>query len=233
MPPAPDFGPPVVDDVGGFRVVRDDLVPGGTKRRVVPLLLGEPDEYVYASPAQGYAQLAIALACAAAGKRATIFVAQRAKYAPLTEQAAAAGATICEVPLGFLSNVQAKADRYAAQNNARLLPFGLNSPRVRTGIAAVARSLPFVPDEVWTVAGSGMLARALQEAWPRAEFHVVKVGKDDIQLGAAETYRAPEKFHQDAKFPPPFPSCVTYDAKAWRFMLDRASPGALFWNVGS
>ena len=42
------------------------------------------------------------------------------------------------------------------------------------------------------------------------------------------------KFHQDCKKPerPPFPSSLTYDSKAWTFIKEHASDGALFWNVG-
>jgi hypothetical protein len=31
---------------------------------------------------------------------------------------------------------------------------------------------------------------------------------------------------------PDFESSVTYDAKAWSILQERASDGALFWNVG-
>lgn len=225
--------PPVVETHNGFRVVRDDLIPGGTKRRVVPLLITKTKEYVYASPAQGYAQIAIALCCRDHGKRATIFVAKRDELHPLTQQAFDCGANIVQVPMGFLAVVQAAARDYAAENNARLLPFGLNSPRIRRGLADVALSIPFVPDEVWCVAGSGVLCRSLQMAWPDADHCVVKVGKQDIDVGKASAYIHPLKFGEDAKVKPPYPSCSNYDAKVWEYVLRYASPGALVWNVGA
>lgn len=52
--------PPVIERFGKILVVRDDLVPGGTKARVLPDLLRGGQEYVYASPAYGYAQIALA-----------------------------------------------------------------------------------------------------------------------------------------------------------------------------
>lgn len=226
---------PVIEVHNGFRIVRDDLIPGGTKRRVVSLLLDDRhEEYVYASPRQGYAQIAIALACRDAGKRATIFLAEAAEPHPLTVRAVEAGATIIDVKMGFLKNVQSAARQYAQQKRARLLPFGLDAPVIRDGLAAVARSLPFVPAEVWTVAGSGMLTRSLQQAWPEpTRFHVVKVGKDDIDTGRATIHRCTRSFAQNAKVFPPFPSAKNYDCKAWEFMLKYASPMALFWNVGA
>jgi len=52
--------PPVVTDHFGIRVVRDDLFPGGTKARFAGRLFDDADEVVYASPAEGGAQTALA-----------------------------------------------------------------------------------------------------------------------------------------------------------------------------
>ena len=65
-------------------VVRDDLFPGGTKARFLPLLFDGVSEVVYASPAEGGAQTALATVAAQLGKRATIFVAKREQLHPRT-----------------------------------------------------------------------------------------------------------------------------------------------------
>jgi threonine dehydratase len=223
---------PVIEERDGVLIVRDDLIEGGTKRRVIDSILTGFDEYVYASPAAGYAQVALAYGCAANGKRATVFVAKRAALHKRTEEAKAAGAKIVQIPYGYLSNVQAKAKAYAALTGACYIPFGFDSEPVLEGLADIARALPVKPAEVWTVAGSGLLTRALQRAWPAARFFAVKIGSTP-KAGAATVYDAPEKFEQDAKIKPPFPSCSNYDAKAWRFIKQHASPGALFWNVAA
>ncbi len=223
---------PVIEEIDGIHVVRDDLLPGGTKRRVIPLLLGGAEEFVYASPAYGYAQVALAYSCAAAGKRATIFTAKRKALFPLTAEAARAGAKIVQVPHGYLSNVRAKARAYCEASGAMLLPFGLDCQQMLLGIADVGASLEITPAEVWTVAGSGTLTRALQLAWPQAEFFAVRIGAES-DCGRATVITAPEEFAQPAKIRPPFPSCSNYDAKAWRFIRSHASPGALFWNVAA
>lgn len=233
--------PPIITEVDGFLIVRDDLVEGGTKRRVIGRLLSkggegllDPDKYsefVYASPAFGYAQVALAHACRESGVRATVFTALRSEKHVRALEAEAAGAKIVMVPMGFLSNVHAKARRYAEAVGAKLLPFGLDCPEMRDGLTEVAESLKIKPKEVWTVVGSGTLTRSLQKAWPRANFCAVRVGCKTSDVGRATVYTAPEKFPQDAKVPPPFPSCSNYDAKAWRFITEHASPGALFWNV--
>jgi hypothetical protein len=224
--------PPRIDRVGRLLIVRDDLVPGGTKRRVLPGLLSGGREYVYASPAYGYAQVALAHACRDVGSRATVFTAKRKTLHPRTAEEKAAGAKVVLVPTGYLSNVQARARAYCAAVGADLLPFGFDTPAFGAALADIARSLACQPAEVWTVAGSGSLSRALQAAWPAAAFHAVRVGKPPA-VGKARLWAAPEPFERAAASPPPFPSCANYDAKAWRFLTRHAAPDALFWNVAA
>lgn len=224
---------PVVQTIEGITVVRDDLIAGGTKRRVIPALLTGSDEFVYASPAYGYAQVALAHTCREMGLRATIFTAKRNELHPRTVEAKKAGAKIVMVPHGYLSNVQSKAKAYCAASGSTLLPFGLDVPLVRDGIAQVAKSLHLNPMQVFTVAGSGTLSRALQQAWPNAQFIAVQVGSKP-NIGKASLLIAPEKFEDDAKIKPPFPSCSNYDAKAWQFVKKHASGSSvLFWNVAA
>lgn len=217
----------------GLFVVRDDLVPGGTKARVLPGLLAAIDaarQVVYASPACGYAQVALAYAARATGREAVVFTAKRKEPHPRTAEAAALGARIVMVPAGYLAHVTARARDYCELTGATLLPFGLDHPAMITGLREVARSIPHEPSEVWSVAGSGTLSRALQSAWPSASFHAVRIGREP-DVGRARLYTAPERFEQEARERPPFPSCSNYDAKAWRFVRRSASPGALVWNV--
>ena len=227
--------PPIrITEHDGIRVVRDDDVFGGTKRRALARLLRATEgvEYVYASPAYGFAQVALAAAAADTGNRATIFVAARKQLHPRTQAAQLAGATIIEVEHGYLSHVQAKAKAHCDETGAQYVTFGLDDPAYLDAIAAIARDDTGIdePAEVWTVAGSGMLTRALQQAWPNATFHAVQIGQEP-DVGRATLHKAPEKFEQPARQPPPFESCDNYDAKAWRHIQRHASPGALFWNV--
>lgn len=223
---------PEIVEHDGILVVRDDKMPGGTKARVLPVLFDHRQEYVYASPVYGYAQVALAHTAKAHGKTATVFCAGRRTKHPRTIEAEKAGARVVEVPVGYMSVVRSRARLYAQAAGARLLPFGLDDPAFIEALAAVARSLALKPAEVWTVAGSGVLSRALQLAWPQARFFAVQVGTVP-EVGRATLLTAPEKFEQEAKQPPPFPSCSNYDAKAWRFIRKHASPGACFWNVAA
>ena len=54
--------------------------PVGTKARFLPILFEDANEVVYASPAEGGAQTALATVAAQLGKRATVFVAERNKW---------------------------------------------------------------------------------------------------------------------------------------------------------
>ena len=97
--------------------------------------------------------------------------------------------------------------------------------------AAVATGLQ--PAEVWSVAGSGVLTRALQRAWPQARFVAVVVGREGCDTGRARRIVHPLPFERPARVLPPFPSAMGYDAKAWEYLRAEAGPGALFWNVGA
>jgi 1-aminocyclopropane-1-carboxylate deaminase/D-cysteine desulfhydrase-like pyridoxal-dependent ACC family enzyme len=225
---------PQVIEHDGVLVVRDDLFPGGTKARFLPVLFDGADEVVYASPAEGGAQTALATVAAQLGKRATIFVAKRANPHPRALMAKRLGAKVMQVSPGYLSTVQARAREYAKKASAKLAPFGIDLPEAIEAIAAAARSIEIEPDEVWCASGSGVLARGLAAAWPKARRHVVQVGRalspDEVAGASIHVYPAP--FGREPRSKPPFPSDPHYDAKAWEQCAARKGPGrVLFWNV--
>jgi len=228
----------IIKEYDGIKVVRDDLLNGGTKRRAFTIYVKskpEVDEFVYASPRQGYAQLSLAYACRDLGKKCTVTVPQGERYW-LTNKAVEVGANIIEVPMGYLTNIQAKAKKYCFDNGAHLIPFGGDHPVIIEAMTQTALSLNVNPKEVWTVMSSGVLSRGLQAAWPNAKVYGVRIGHNTtrIEQGRAETFKSDYKFHQECKEPerPPFPSSLTYDSKAWMFIKEHASKGSLFWNVG-
>jgi hypothetical protein len=225
---------PVVREHNGILVVRDDLFPGGTKARFMHHVFDGANETVYASPAEGGAQAALATVARQLGKRATIFVAQRARPHPRTLEAARLGATIVPVAPGYLSVVQARAREYCSRAGAALVPFGADMPEAVLAIAEAAKAIGIVPDEVWCAAGSGVLARGLAMAWPRARRHVVQVGRalTSADVAGATIHVYPAPFGREAKSKPPFPSDPHYDAKAWELCAARKGPGrVLYWNV--
>jgi hypothetical protein len=225
---------PIVRDHAGILVVRDDLFPGGTKARFMPALFDGAAELVYASPAEGGAQTALAHCARRLGKKATIFVAARKRQHDRTLEAARLGAKIVPVAPGYLSVVQARAREYCMRTGARLVPFGVDLPFAIDAIAAAARATGIVPDEVWCAAGSGVLARGLAKAWPHARRYVVQVGRElsPEDVAGARICAHGLDFGQAARTQPPFPSDPHYDAKAWEICCARHGAGrVLFWNV--
>jgi len=84
---------------------------------------------------------------------------------------------------------------------------------------------------VWSLAGSGCLTRALQQAWPQARVHAVSMGFSHAKLGNATVHITPEAPTEPAEIRPPYPSAAHYDAKIWRFVSTAGSDDALVWNV--
>lgn len=230
---------PIVERHGRFWVVRDDLLPGGTKRRFLyRFLSAQPNvkEWVYASPRVGYAQVALAHVTKDLGIKGTV-VLPKGKHFHLTTEAISLGANIIEVPMGFLTHIQHVAKKYVEETEgSQLLPFGLDHPVIVDEISRVANTLPIKPKEVWTCISSGVLSRGLQKAWPDAKVYGVLTGHgtSDKERGRAEVIKSKYKFNQKCKLneKPPFPSSDYYDSKVWSIMQEMAGDDALFWNVG-
>lgn len=225
---------PELQDHDGVLVVRDDRFTGGTKARYLEELFEGSEEVVYASPAEGGAQTALAAVAEQLGKRATVFVAKRKQPHPRALEAKRRGAKVLQVKPGYLTVVQSRAREYAAARGASLAPFGVDLPAAIEKIAEAARSLEEQPDEVWCAAGSGVLARGLARAWPDADRHVVQVGRqlsaEDVAGATIHVEHAP--FSKAEKQAPPFPSDPHYDAKAWKHcQAEKGSGRVLFWNV--
>jgi hypothetical protein len=231
---------PIIEEIDGVLVVRDDLLDGGTKRRGFNFYIESfpnIDEWVYASPRQGYAQLALAYSCKDYGKRATVTIPKGERYW-LTDEAEKLGANIIEVPMGFLTNIQSKAKQYALRTEkCGIIPFGGDHPIIIEGIRKTALSLEIEPPkEIWTVMSSGVLSRGLQKAWPDAKVFGVQIGHGTTKEEMGRAIPIPKRipFHKECPINerPPFPSSLTYDSKAWKHIKEMASGGALFWNVG-
>ena len=235
--------PFVLEEHAGVRVVRDDLLEGGSKVRFLPALI--PDgtrEVVYGGPCCGGAPLALSVFGREAGVKVSLFYAKRGTLLPRQARALRNGAAIYQVPLGFMTNVQAKARAYAAEAGALFLPLGFDRLEAQAPfVAAMQRAAAGLeaPDEVWCASGSGMLARCLGLAFPEARVVAVAVGLRS--RWAAQEFpanvsvrRATLRFEQTEWRLAPFPSCPNYDRKAWHACIaDRAVPPArkLFWNV--
>jgi hypothetical protein len=228
------FPPPALIEHDGILVARDDLIGGGTKARYMARLFESAEEVVYASPAEGGAQTALAWTAHAMGRKATLFIAKRKTPHNRGLLAKRLGATVWQVSPGYLTVAQARARAYCAATGATLAPFGMDMPEAIDEIAAAAVASGAVPDEVWCASGSGVLARALAKAFPSARRHVVQVGRElsPGDVAGATIHIHPLPFGNECETRPPFPSDPHYDAKGWEIAKARRGPGSvLFWNV--
>lgn len=226
---------PEIEYIDGVTVVRDDLTPGGSKTRVFLAMMqaSAAEEFVYAGPAFGAAQEALAIAAYRTGKQATLFVAKRRTRHPRTEAAHSYGARIVEVAPGYLNVVRSRATAYAEARGAVMVPFGAAVPEARE-IGVAATRLRLAPRTVWCAGGSGTLAMALRGVWPYAQLNVVEVGRalDLPENDLLRVHRAPYRYEQRCKTTPPFNADPHYEAKAWEAMHTAGDlDGALFWNV--
>ena len=219
----------------GFNVVRDDLLPGGTKQRVLTEMLAgskKPD-FVYPAHPYGHGAVALAHATKSLGYGLALFypkVFAVSRMMNLAIKHRHVSYYIVESMEKQTDLVQIAKD-YAEFYDSVLLPVGFDMPEFSERLIELARGLPIVPDEVWTVAGSGCLARALCDAWPNANVNAVSLGFDHLNAGRAKVHLAPETAEQAAMEMPPYPSSEYYDAKVWKFAKEMGSEGALIWNV--
>ena len=197
---------PVVEKIDGIFVVRDDFIKGGTKRCFADKLIYGFDEVVYASPVYGGAQIALAYAAKELNINCTIFCAKRKDPHPRTLEAHNAGAKIVQVPANQAIEARAKI----VQN-------------------FIGEEL----DQVWSVAGSGVLIRGLNKGLKSKSFNVVQIGRklSKSDVASSNIFIHPLDFSQDSKVNPPFPSCSNYDAKAWEYVKKYGNSKTLFWNV--
>ena len=245
-----------------LHVIRDDYLTGGTKQRALALYLNKfpnIEEFIYVSPPNGYAQIALAYVSKILGKKGTVFVSKpnNNKRTELTQTAAKFGAKIMEYKKpNTMKDLRQYAQTYAQGINRKtkeptvmILPFGLDDTDYISMLAnAIKEQLSIEvienpPKRLWLVAGSGTILRSLHLIFPDTFFNIVQVGKpiwDDILeeityndgKPSYKLYIAPEKFWEPAQEEPPYPSVSTYDAKLWQFVIRNAEPDDYIWNVG-
>jgi hypothetical protein len=224
-----------IQDFNGFKVVRDDLFEGGTKRRAFSKLIDsiKENELVYACDYYGHAAYAIALTALDAGKTVMLFYLSPKIETEIFKKATSLPNVKYQIVEGAKTQVEASktAIEYAKQHGAKFLPIGLDFPEFGAKLEEVVKSANIKAPEIWCMGGSGTLGRALQRAYPDIPVNIVSVGTNNFNGGTNTVYSAPEKLDEEAEIKPPYSSSAHYDAKTWRFVLKHAKPGAYIWNV--
>jgi len=236
--------PITIEKHHGIYVVRDDLLPGGTKSILLSVMNNENPhikEYVYASPVYGGFQIALSIYCKTHNIKATIFCAKRTKQHPNTLKCIEHGANVIEVDYGYLSVIEKKAREYCiGKLNVEKIIFGASTNKNKLIIAKrverAMKTLPFIPDEIWCAIGSGTLVSGILLGTRNINIVGVQVGADfkeeDKNL---RIIKYPKSFDKESKIKIDFPSMPNYDLKAFELCLKemKINPNKkiLFWNV--
>ena len=226
------------ENQNGIYVLRDDLLPGGTKSILIDSLVHVCDnvnELVYASPCYGGFQIALSIFCKNNNKKATIFCAKRKIRHPNTETCVQNGANFVEVPYGYLSVVEKHAREYVREREPGVtlkIAFGANSPESINIIASRAKRVierfytiyGTPPDEIWCAVGSGTLISGIIQACNEMQgtasplkIYGVQVGKEFKCSNSPNVTIIvyPKPFEYASKLEANFPSMPNYDLKAF------------------
>lgn len=246
-----------LDRVEDFYVVRDDLLAGGTKERacrdfLAELAAGEDREFVYASPFCGFAQVALARACADLGQRCVLFAARDPNFEDkraheYSKLAASFGAEV--VVCDSLTEAHAQSLKFAEERGSLIVPLGFDHPGFRRLLTASLKSVwseilkqsGAVPQRLWLPVGSGTLAKCLRAVVPASvELRLINVNvlrvedsrlMEVMKLPNVQFESVPESFEEPSTSLPPVPSNLHYDAKLWQFLKREAREGDIWWNV--
>lgn len=228
--------PFVIQECNGFKIVRDDLFEGGTKRRAFNNLIDSisESELVYASDYFGYASYAIALTAQEVGKKVKLFYCSPKNETEVFKKTITLPNVTYEIVKDASTQMEATASalEYAKEHAAGYLPVGLDFPEFSAELQKIVKTANIQAPEIWVLGGSGNLGRALQRAYPDIPVNMINLGTADFNgEGVYNIWNAPEKWNEPAEVKPPYPSTPYLDGKVWRFVLEHAKPGAYVWNV--
>lgn len=233
------YGSPVVSTHENVRVVRDDLLVGSKVRGGDCLISSLPEEIktlVYVQPRTGLAGVSILDVASRHNKDVRLFMPSSKRISSHQACCIERGAIPSFHRIAAMPNLNRLAKMWADEDPTRFfIPLGLKHQMVTAGIVKVASRID-EPDVVYTATSTGVLSRALQIAWPNAEFVSVCVSRNMKagELGRAEPISHPLAFTQKPKDGlPPFPTVPTYDGKVWPFIPKDGKKDILFWNVGT
>ena len=226
-----------IEEYNGIKVLRDDLLIGGTKSILMPYIIKDAEDYVYASPVYGGFQIALSAYCKSVGKKATIFCAKRKVRHPNTLECLNYGANIKEIDYGYLNVIEKKARDYCEMNGAVKLNFGAKDEKniniIANRVKEVIRFLGKEPVEIWCAVGSGTLLEGILKGSDTALINGVVVGKDYSNNNKrVRLYKYHKSFDKVSNFKADFKSMKNYDLKAFEYCEKyKHSNDVLFWNV--
>ncbi|WP_170179617.1 pyridoxal-phosphate dependent enzyme [Parashewanella spongiae] len=243
-----------------LHVIRDDLLPGGTKQRAAAQMLQNLaedgfTEFVYASPFSGFAQIALASTCKLLNLKCTLFCEQNrsllTKNQTLHEFSEIAKQSADSVYIeSSLQSAEKAAKAYCELKcGSYLIPLGFQCNEFTIELAKIlsvewshiCKKLGRQPSVLWLPVGSGTLARTFRKILPQSVLlkcvNVNVLTLDDPRIldlasqSGIELYHLKQPFIEPVVDSPPIPSNRYYDAKLWKLIEKHISNDDVWWNV--
>lgn len=230
-------------EVNDIHILRDDLFEGGTKARVLLQMLSLIDSkgVVYPAHPYGYGAEALAIACNKHKKELILLYPPYSGYPndmmmPRPMRRATVRPRVSyhiiedELEQGKLVS---RSQRLAETNNYYFMQIGFSDTLFISGLKLMIKAVPNIESfpEIWVTAGSGLLARTLNEVLPNSKIIALDLGMKHCDTLGIQTFKCTQKVEEQAVVIPSFPSARYYDAKLWDLMTRKAKKGALMWNV--
>ena len=235
------YGIPKVVVHEGIRVVRDDHIVG-SKSRFADLLMKntKQDTVVYVQPRFGLAGVSILESAKKYGKRVVLFMPASKKVSHHQAVCIERGAVAKFRRIAAMPVLNKYAKEWADENNAAFVPLGLRHELVTACAIRVVENLRQehgMPGNVWFAISTGVLGRALQIGWDKANHHAVAVSRNlkSGELGSASVISDPKAFtaKESKSDLPPFPTVSNYDGKVWKYIpKGKFDENHWMWNVG-
>lgn len=254
--------PPAVLDVLSIanktvHVVRDDLLPGGTKQRGLYGLLQGLEargfrKFAYVSPFCGYAQIALSYLCRQMDLECYLYCEKdptALKKTPhaYTMRASAYGAKISLYD--SMAEAYSEYDQLKAKTIYKI-PLGFDCTEFKFHYTEALKivwsdlllRLPSQPKTLWLPVGSGTLVRNFSALLENSQTKINAVNVHVLsdqdariaglnQLPNVRLFSAPQLFAEPSKQCPTFPSNIFYDAKLTSFVSEFGNENDLWWNV--
>lgn len=237
------LNPPfTVENHNGFKIIRDDLLPGGTKQRGHKYIEDIPGDgpIVYAGTYGGFCHVAIGVSCWFHKRPLVAFLAKN-DY-PTNIIAKRFGVIIFEIAGATYPALKKYAMEWAESHGGTFFR-GFYDDEYEKHFTDALRVHTLEghkfddPLVFWLGETSAVLAKALSVIYPRAFFNLVHLGKqgynEDLPAEKTRVWYPEEDFLEPARDPPPYPSVSLYDAKIWAIAKANASAEDYIWNVGA
>jgi hypothetical protein len=235
---------PVKQNNKTYHIIREDLLIGGSKQRMLFNVIKElPQKNIfYRGPVNGYSQLALSYICYLLEKTANIILNKQWNdqlyiVSKLTKLFRGNIILIDQLP-ETVTEDQAVNNIVSRYNDSLLLSQGFHTEEYmnenKKALVTLKNQIGD-PARFWIVTSSGTILQTLLDIFLQTQFLVVFVGhiRDELKQHSRITwYQAPEKFRSPAKVIPPYPSEITYDAKVWQFVEKYGEDGDYVYNVG-